>query len=892
MNKEDLSSPKTPEYSTDTEPRTIVDTELDTSAEIMKSDYLPDYPAESRQTDIAENISDDKGDLDEEEEDIQILHVHADSDDEDDNENDNDNIDEEELCPICLDLLPNFDNGPIPRATRSTQYLAKSKPCNHEYHAFCIQSWSEKANTCPKCRQNFNAIELYSDKDVVEETIKVEDKKFPVEIDDSDFILPMDATELEYMDERNVSVSSNSIHGRRGQGNRHIQPMCVLCDQTATRITGFAICSDCSAGYHLNCLGIMDEESTYWNCPMCDMQQDSNTVTPSSGIRRRRRRQVQSERNSVPSAEAALSSVLHGSSSSSSSMSRSASSTNSRLNARRLIQDFRREIRNNRYSSLGIEPSTRIRSSRTHNRSRRGDTSRSLTASSFERERSVTEDIDYNAIVDATKKYKHDQYLKELENNPPSEESQAWSLLDKMNKETVVDSNSKAAVKTESTPFPVSQTWRTRKINETEDANTVVPKSSTESKLVPDTDTQEQTTSYKRPKRARNRSRVDVQNTVTSYAPSDKNNTNNNTNNNNKKENNDTTVSGIFNSKLPVHSFADHLQALKNTNHHTGISSLTDVSKPPINFQPPADIHKSPRLAQQGLYQFTPFQEKAVLNNEIKQSPNSNSGTTLPPPPPPPLSPPPQQQFQKLYYKPIPQSNYEERTPLIPLSPPDSDSVASSSSPKLTMEALEEHNIQLMRSSSGSHSGSGSANGSNDMNMSETYYSRMNTVDTGSATLEAPISHYHHNADLTYDQKRLIQRLLIRLKLKEFTSRFQDVLKIEANYIKVNQKVSRKTYKIVSKDNNLMSWINKILELKERKNGGGGSGDGMDGANSDKGAQANEINKLIDDLGKYFQGYEDIVDINKEIQTKNEFVRFYSGIIDELIISEINSLVQ
>ncbi|GMF82704.1 unnamed protein product [[Candida] boidinii] len=197
-----------------------------------------------------------------------------------------------------------------------------------------------------------------------------------------------------------------------------------------------------------------------------------------------------------------------------------------------------------------------------------------------------------------------------------------------------------------------------------------------------------------------------------------------------------------------------------------------------------------------------------------------------------------------------------------------------------------------MRSSSGSHSGSGSANGSNDMNMSETYYSRMNTVDTGSATLEAPISHYHHNADLTYDQKRLIQRLLIRLKLKEFTSRFQDVLKIEANYIKVNQNVSRKTYKIVSKDNNLMSWINKILELKERKNGGGDGGDGMDGANSDKGAQANEINKLIDDLGKYFQGYEDIVDINKEIQTKNEFVRFYSGIIDELIISEINSLVQ
>ncbi|GMF62277.1 unnamed protein product [[Candida] boidinii] len=223
-------------------------------------------------------------------------------------------------------------------------------------------------------------------------------------------------------------------------------------------------------------------------------------------------------------------------------MSMSTPPTNSRLNARRLIQDFRREIRNNRYSSLGIEPSTRIRSSRTNKRSRRGDTSRSLTASSFERERSVTEDIDYNAIVDATKKYKHDQYLKELEKNPPSEESQAWSLLDKMSKETVVESNSKAIPKAESIPFPVSQNWRTRKIKETEDINTRESKSSTESKIVPDTE--EQTTSYKRPKRARNRSRVEAQNIVSSQTPSDKNNTNN-------KTNNDTMVSGIFNSKLP-----------------------------------------------------------------------------------------------------------------------------------------------------------------------------------------------------------------------------------------------------------------------------------------------------------------------------------------------------
>jgi len=45
---------------------------------------------------------------------------------------------EEEDCPICLDSLSVNDT--------------KRLPCNHKFHALCVDTWLQRKNICPLCR--------------------------------------------------------------------------------------------------------------------------------------------------------------------------------------------------------------------------------------------------------------------------------------------------------------------------------------------------------------------------------------------------------------------------------------------------------------------------------------------------------------------------------------------------------------------------------------------------------------------------------------------------------------------------------------------------------------------------------------------------------------------
>ena len=38
--------------------------------------------------------------------------------------------------------------------------IALIKPCNHVLHDECLREWSQKANSCPICRQAFNLVEV------------------------------------------------------------------------------------------------------------------------------------------------------------------------------------------------------------------------------------------------------------------------------------------------------------------------------------------------------------------------------------------------------------------------------------------------------------------------------------------------------------------------------------------------------------------------------------------------------------------------------------------------------------------------------------------------------------------------------------------------------------
>lgn len=45
-------------------------------------------------------------------------------------------------------------------ARTNQQPIALIKPCGHILHDDCLREWSQKANSCPFCRQTFNLVEV------------------------------------------------------------------------------------------------------------------------------------------------------------------------------------------------------------------------------------------------------------------------------------------------------------------------------------------------------------------------------------------------------------------------------------------------------------------------------------------------------------------------------------------------------------------------------------------------------------------------------------------------------------------------------------------------------------------------------------------------------------
>ncbi|KAG7886080.1 hypothetical protein KL936_005186 [Ogataea polymorpha] len=162
-----------------------------------------------------------------------------------------------DLCPICLDDLPHPDQT-IVRETRSAQHLARTVPCHHYYHGFCINEWAQKANSCPQCRATFTDIELISDNSVYQSTAIPDRKQTP------ELFEPV--------------VDNTPLHHHPHLDNQ----LCCLCDRSGTG--AFAICRECSSGYHTACLGIL--EGAQFHCPVCDSLQDAGSVIPSRGGRR------------------------------------------------------------------------------------------------------------------------------------------------------------------------------------------------------------------------------------------------------------------------------------------------------------------------------------------------------------------------------------------------------------------------------------------------------------------------------------------------------------------------------------------------------------------------------------------------------------------------------
>jgi hypothetical protein len=48
-----------------------------------------------------------------------------------------------------------------PSEVPNDQHIAVIKTCGHILHDQCLQEWTQKANSCPICRQAFNLVDVY-----------------------------------------------------------------------------------------------------------------------------------------------------------------------------------------------------------------------------------------------------------------------------------------------------------------------------------------------------------------------------------------------------------------------------------------------------------------------------------------------------------------------------------------------------------------------------------------------------------------------------------------------------------------------------------------------------------------------------------------------------------
>ncbi|KAH8595035.1 hypothetical protein B0O99DRAFT_512984 [Bisporella sp. PMI_857] len=179
-------------------------------------------------------------------------------------------------CIICmeeLDVVPDPVPGdlddagavadPNPTSTTTTnpgkdheqQLIALIKPCGHVLHDECLRQWSQKANSCPICRHNFNLVEVL-DKvgGNVLSDYEVEDKKQVHEFDPAAWIADNEEEEEE--------------HGME----------CLICDSNASPEV-LLICEGCESPYHTYCLSLDGLPSgSSWFCMACQEDGIAQTV--------------------------------------------------------------------------------------------------------------------------------------------------------------------------------------------------------------------------------------------------------------------------------------------------------------------------------------------------------------------------------------------------------------------------------------------------------------------------------------------------------------------------------------------------------------------------------------------------------------------------------------
>ncbi|TGZ80038.1 hypothetical protein EX30DRAFT_364825 [Ascodesmis nigricans] len=115
-------------------------------------------------------------------------------------------------CIICLSTLPHDSVPDIGEFVA----VARLVPCHHVMHDPCLKSWTERANTCPICRVNFNEVALlpYVTGPVLS-TYEVEDKTQRVAHEGAD--VPPDALSFLPAPQRHLETAQTLFNEETAQ---------------------------------------------------------------------------------------------------------------------------------------------------------------------------------------------------------------------------------------------------------------------------------------------------------------------------------------------------------------------------------------------------------------------------------------------------------------------------------------------------------------------------------------------------------------------------------------------------------------------------------------------------------------------------------------------------
>ncbi|OIW33382.1 hypothetical protein CONLIGDRAFT_590642 [Coniochaeta ligniaria NRRL 30616] len=135
------------------------------------------------------------------------------------------------------------DNGQTPNH-QNHDPVALIQICGHVLHDSCLREWTEKANSCPICRQAFHLVHVY---DKVGGTLlssyKVEDKKQVAEFD-----------QQAWLDENPEQEEEPTPC-----------PVCNRADEEEILL----LCDSCDTPYHTHCIGLDGVPRGSWFCMEC-----------------------------------------------------------------------------------------------------------------------------------------------------------------------------------------------------------------------------------------------------------------------------------------------------------------------------------------------------------------------------------------------------------------------------------------------------------------------------------------------------------------------------------------------------------------------------------------------------------------------------------------------